>query len=118
MLALCEDYQDMLEFVGLDYGKMERACLIADYDHAGRTYWELPPNDQGESDVVVHHKIHRPPPGKKEREALGMKRLPRGDEGVMEGEIVACLETMDEMTTQADYFALMKKLRLIDTSFQ
>ena len=83
MLKLCDDYQDMLEFVGLDYAKMERACLIADYDHKGRTYWEMPPGDDGECDVVVHHEIYRPPPSKKEREKLGMRRLARGDEGPM-----------------------------------
>ena len=37
--------QDTLDFVGLDYSKMERACSVADYDHTGRTYWETTSGD-------------------------------------------------------------------------
>jgi len=108
MLALCEEYQDMLEFVGLDYTKMQRACLIADYDHTGRSYWQGVDED-GEETVYVHSKVHRPVPSKKEREAKQYKRMARGDEGVMEGEIVECLTNMDNEMTRADFYAMAKR---------
>ena len=39
--------------------------------------------------VAVHHKKYREPP---KRGTEGYEKLPGGEEGVMEGELVECLE--------------------------
>jgi len=113
MLQLCDDFKEMLAFVGLDYTKMQRACKIADYDHTKRSYWEALGPD-GEPMVAVHHEEYRPVP--EDAQEKGYKRLACGDEGVMEGEIVNCLINMDEPTTKAEYYTIMKRMRLIDSS--
>jgi len=110
MLQLCDDYKEMLEYVGLSYEKMERACRIADYAHEGRTYWETT-DEEGNAMVAVHHVRHRPPP---EKGTPGYTKLAGGEEGVMEGEIVECLTNMDEGTTVADFYEIMKTLRLLE----
>jgi len=113
MLALCEEYQAMLDFVGLSYEKMERACKIADFDHTNRTYWEC--NGDDEKRVMVHDKKHRPVPDPLPEDYV---QLEDGDEGVMQGELVESLEHMDETMCALDYMAIMKRLRLYEKTTQ
>jgi len=113
MLELCEEYEDMLRFVGLDYEKMQRACAIADYSHQGRTYWLCPPDPQTrEEKVSVHQTKYRPLP---EPVPEGWRQMKDGDEGVMEGELVDCLTNMDETMLATDYMDIMKHIRLFKT---
>ena len=112
MLILLEEWKDMLDHVGLDHSKMKRACLIADYSHDDRSYW-LTSDATGEPVVQVFHEKFRPPP---EPGTPGFSRLAGGDEGVMEGEIVECLTDMDSECTVADFYTIMKKLRLFKTT--
>jgi len=114
LLSMCNDYQDALDFVGLSYSKMERACLVADYDHEERTYWRKIDPNTGEDMVTVHHNRYRPPPEENTPNYYLLEE--GGDEGVMEGELVEALTKMDDSTTVADYYAIMKKIRLLEKS--
>jgi len=108
LLAKCRNFHDMLEYVGLTYEKMERACNVADYDHSGRSYWHCT-DQRGNTKLSVHHDKHRPPP----RDPHSTK-VTCDAEGVLEAELVACLTTMDDPQTRGDYFAVMKRIRLAE----
>ena len=111
-MGLCNEYREALDFVGLSYPKMDRACRVADYDHDERSYWERKDPANGENKIHVHHTKHRPaiPDILANR---GYKPCQEKPEGVLEGELVDCLTQMDEPLTKADYFAIMKKLRWV-----
>jgi len=108
LLELCKDYQEALSFVGLPYDKFERACMVADYDHTGRSYWEKEDPYTGEKHVSVHHSTYRPEVPK------GYSPSEERPEGVMEGELVQALTLMDEPTIKGDHFAVMKRLRMVE----
>ena len=93
--------------------KMERATQIADYDYNGRSYWEKIDPKTGINQIHVHHTKHRPTSSEAMVQA-GFTSSRCRDEGVLEGELVHCLTAMDEPLTKADYFALMKRMRLIE----
>jgi len=64
--------------------------------------------------VTVHHNRYRPPPEENTPNYYLLEE--GGDEGVMEGELVEALTKMDDSTTVADYYAIMKKIRLLEKS--
>ena len=114
LLDLCKEYREALDFVGLSYSKMERACLVGDYDHDERTYWERIDPATGEQEIQVYHTVHRPCPSDNDLAARGFGPCPHRPEGVLEGELVDCLVHMDEPLNKADYFAIMKRLRRVE----
>ena len=114
LLDLCKEYREALDFVGLSYSKMERACEVADYDHNERTYWERIDPATGEKETQVHHTIHRPSPSDAILVKRGFSPCKERPDGVLEGELVDCLTEMDEPLTKADYFAIMKRLRTVE----
>jgi len=114
LLDLCKEYREALDFVGLSYSKMERACEVADYDHDERTYWERIDPATGEKEIQVHHTIHRPRPSDTVLAERGFNPCEERPDGVLEGELVDCLTEMDEPLTKADYFAIMRRLRRVE----
>lgn len=114
LLRKCHNYQDMLDFVGLSYPKMERACQIADYDHEQRSYWRYKPHHKRGSVTSVHHDIYRPAP----TNHPAYTRLKGGPEGVMEGELVEVLTHFDDPQTMAEYYSVMKRIRRMEDECQ
>ena len=110
MLGLLEQWSDMLDHVGLSAEAMQRACLIADYSHEGRSHWQHTDEHGNVSHKVYHDKL-RPAPSKGTR---GFKRVLSTEEGVMEAEIVQTLIDMDQGTTRAEFFEIMKAFRLFN----
>jgi len=108
LLEACreEGTLEMLQRVGLPYEKLHRATQIADYDHSLREY---DPKAR-----VTYEVGHRPAPADFDRAQLLTDETNVLPEGVTEFELVDCLTRLDDPMTIGEYFALMKRMRLMD----
>jgi len=119
LLERCTDFQEVLDLVGLPQEKLQLACEIADWDHSRRIY--------DASTETFYHEDYKPLPNSLESSDTLFRdvtcpqyRVPEEQdqmclpEGVMEGELLECLLTMDQPLCRSDYFRMMKKLRFME----
>lgn len=119
LLKRCGEFQELLDLVDLPIRKLEMACEIADYDHSKRIFdastqqfyhdeFKTLPKSLEDSDSLFRDVTC---PKSMVPENVQQTSLP---EGVMEGELLDCLLTMDQPLCRSDYFRMMKKLRFME----